>query len=133
MAERHLSNYISSTRVNSCESFSGFAEAHEVTKVFIRLIVAVERYLEPEDLAADSDGSSDSTFSNDDARPSVETPELVPESADAEPLEEVGASFAPPRVRRARAVDGYEERWKDMPVCDGRPWRLAPGVTRLSA
>eukprot|EP00965_Chrysotila_dentata_P144155 4761669-Pleurochrysis_carterae.AAC.1 len=61
MAERHLSQYVSSTRANSCESFSGFAEAHEVTAAFIRLIVAaIERYLEPEDFAADPYGSSDS-------------------------------------------------------------------------
>eukprot|EP00965_Chrysotila_dentata_P094572 3126838-Pleurochrysis_carterae.AAC.1 len=117
MAERHLSKYVSSTRANSCESFSSFAEAHEVTDVFVRLIVAMERYLEPEDFTADSDGSSDSTFSDDDAGSSVEIPKLVPESADAEPLEEVGTSSAPPRVRWARAVDEYGERWKDMPAC----------------
>eukprot|EP00965_Chrysotila_dentata_P131197 4337074-Pleurochrysis_carterae.AAC.1 len=29
MTERYLSKYVSSTRENSCESFSGFAEAHE--------------------------------------------------------------------------------------------------------
>eukprot|EP00965_Chrysotila_dentata_P051630 1713685-Pleurochrysis_carterae.AAC.1 len=29
MAERHLSKYVLSTRTNSCESFFGFAEAHE--------------------------------------------------------------------------------------------------------
>eukprot|EP00965_Chrysotila_dentata_P071951 2376852-Pleurochrysis_carterae.AAC.1 len=60
MAERYLSKYVSSTRANSWESFSGFAEAHEVTEVFVRPIVAVERYLESEDFAVDSDGSSDS-------------------------------------------------------------------------
>eukprot|EP00965_Chrysotila_dentata_P146808 4847311-Pleurochrysis_carterae.AAC.2 len=36
MTERHLSKYVSSTRVNSCDSFSGFAEAHEVTDVFVQ-------------------------------------------------------------------------------------------------
>eukprot|EP00965_Chrysotila_dentata_P109138 3606360-Pleurochrysis_carterae.AAC.1 len=46
MTERHLSKYLSSTCVNSCESFSGFAEAYEVTEVFIKLIIAIERYLE---------------------------------------------------------------------------------------
>eukprot|EP00965_Chrysotila_dentata_P041721 1383539-Pleurochrysis_carterae.AAC.1 len=40
MAETYLSKYVSSTRANSCESFSGFAEAHEVTEDFVRLIVA---------------------------------------------------------------------------------------------
>eukprot|EP00965_Chrysotila_dentata_P172420 5689668-Pleurochrysis_carterae.AAC.1 len=45
MTEKYLSKYVSSTRVNSCESFSGFDEAHEVTKVFIKLILAIERYL----------------------------------------------------------------------------------------
>eukprot|EP00965_Chrysotila_dentata_P033438 1112991-Pleurochrysis_carterae.AAC.1 len=114
MAERHLSKYVLSTRANSCESFSGFAEAHEVTKVLVRLIVAVERYLEPEDFAFDSDGSSDSTFSDDDAGPSVEVPKLAPESADAEVLEEAGASSASPRVRWTRAVPEYEEQWRDM-------------------
>eukprot|EP00965_Chrysotila_dentata_P056949 1889726-Pleurochrysis_carterae.AAC.1 len=39
-----------------------------------------------------------------------------PESADAEPLEEEGASFAPPCVRWTRAVDEYEKRWEDMPA-----------------
>eukprot|EP00965_Chrysotila_dentata_P177211 5852690-Pleurochrysis_carterae.AAC.1 len=29
MTERYLSMYVSSTRANSCESFTGFAEAHE--------------------------------------------------------------------------------------------------------
>eukprot|EP00965_Chrysotila_dentata_P157205 5194062-Pleurochrysis_carterae.AAC.1 len=57
MAERYLSKYVSSTHANSCKSFSGFAEAHEVTEVFVRLIDAVERYLEPEDFAADYEGS----------------------------------------------------------------------------
>eukprot|EP00965_Chrysotila_dentata_P100397 3317365-Pleurochrysis_carterae.AAC.1 len=55
MVERYLPKYVSSTRANSCESFSGFAEAHEVAEVFVRLIVAAERYLEPEDFAVDSD------------------------------------------------------------------------------
>eukprot|EP00965_Chrysotila_dentata_P037777 1256140-Pleurochrysis_carterae.AAC.1 len=81
MIERHLSKYVSSTRANSGESFFGFAEAHEVTEVLVKLIVAVERYLKPEDLAADSDGSSNSTFSDDDTEPSVETPKLVPDVA----------------------------------------------------
>eukprot|EP00965_Chrysotila_dentata_P156532 5172394-Pleurochrysis_carterae.AAC.1 len=47
MAERHLSKYISSTGANSCNSFFGFAEAHEVTEAFIRLIAAIKRYIEP--------------------------------------------------------------------------------------
>eukprot|EP00965_Chrysotila_dentata_P128285 4241040-Pleurochrysis_carterae.AAC.1 len=80
MAERYLSKYVLSTRANSCESFPGFVEAQEVTEVFVRLIVAVERYF-----AADSEGNSDSTFSDDDVGPSVE---IAPESADARPLEE---------------------------------------------
>eukprot|EP00965_Chrysotila_dentata_P119495 3950970-Pleurochrysis_carterae.AAC.1 len=69
MTERHLSKYILPTRANSCDSFSGFAEAHEVPEVSVRLIVAIEHHLEPEDLAADSDGSSHSTFSDNDAGP----------------------------------------------------------------
>eukprot|EP00965_Chrysotila_dentata_P051424 1705376-Pleurochrysis_carterae.AAC.1 len=88
MAERHLSKYVSSTRANSCDSLSGFTEAHEVTEAFIRVTAAIERYLEPEDFAADQYGSSDSTFSNDDAGPSAEVPKLAPEFANAEPLEE---------------------------------------------
>eukprot|EP00965_Chrysotila_dentata_P039304 1306569-Pleurochrysis_carterae.AAC.1 len=83
-------------------------------KFLFRLIVAVERYLEPEGFAVNSDGSSDSTFSDDDAVPSVEVPEPAPESADAELLEEAGASSASPRVRWARAVAEYEEQWKDL-------------------
>eukprot|EP00965_Chrysotila_dentata_P076230 2517568-Pleurochrysis_carterae.AAC.1 len=87
MPERHLSKYVSSTRASSCDSFSGFTEAHEVAEVFVRLIVVIERYLEPGELFADSDGSSDSTFSDDGAGPSAEAPKLAPEFADAEPLE----------------------------------------------
>eukprot|EP00965_Chrysotila_dentata_P224798 6194394-Pleurochrysis_carterae.AAC.1 len=116
MTEKHLSKYVSSTRANSCDSFSGFAEAHEVTKVFVRLMVAIERYLEPEDLVADSDASSDSTFGDDDAGPSGKVPKLAPELADAEPLEEAGASSASPHVRWARAVAEREERWKNIPA-----------------
>eukprot|EP00965_Chrysotila_dentata_P131952 4362330-Pleurochrysis_carterae.AAC.1 len=41
-------------------------------EVFVRLIVKVERYLEPEDLTADSGGSSDSTFSDDAPDPRLE-------------------------------------------------------------
>eukprot|EP00965_Chrysotila_dentata_P192194 6175036-Pleurochrysis_carterae.AAC.1 len=67
MTERHLSQVRFSTRVSSCKPFSGFAEAHEVTKIFIRLTIAMERYLEPESLdVADSDYHSDSTSSDDD-------------------------------------------------------------------
>eukprot|EP00965_Chrysotila_dentata_P114879 3797003-Pleurochrysis_carterae.AAC.1 len=51
MAERHLTKYVSSTGENSCNSFSGFAEAHEVTETFIRLIAAIKRYIEPKDFA----------------------------------------------------------------------------------
>eukprot|EP00965_Chrysotila_dentata_P100732 3328070-Pleurochrysis_carterae.AAC.1 len=65
MTERHVSKYVSSTRGNSCDSFSGFVEAHEVTEVLVKLIIAIERYLEPKSLVADSDRGSDSTFSND--------------------------------------------------------------------
>eukprot|EP00965_Chrysotila_dentata_P247832 6207986-Pleurochrysis_carterae.AAC.1 len=50
MTERHVSKYVSFTRGNFCDSFSGFAEAHEVTEVFVKLIVAIEHYLEPESL-----------------------------------------------------------------------------------
>eukprot|EP00965_Chrysotila_dentata_P192605 6175276-Pleurochrysis_carterae.AAC.2 len=57
MAEKHLSRYVSSTRANSCDSFIGCAEAHEVTKVFIRLTAVIVRYIEPEDFAADQYGS----------------------------------------------------------------------------
>eukprot|EP00965_Chrysotila_dentata_P198854 6179050-Pleurochrysis_carterae.AAC.1 len=92
MAERNLSKYVSSTLANSCE-----------------LIVAIELYLEPDDFVADSDGSSDSTFSDVHAGPSVEIPGQVPKSADAEPLEEEGASSTPSRVRWASAVDEYKE------------------------
>eukprot|EP00965_Chrysotila_dentata_P125512 4149499-Pleurochrysis_carterae.AAC.1 len=78
MAERHLSKYVSSTRANSCDSSSGFAEAHEVTEAFSRLIAAIERYIEPDDFATDQYGSSGSTFSDDHAGPSAEVPELAP-------------------------------------------------------
>eukprot|EP00965_Chrysotila_dentata_P022132 732624-Pleurochrysis_carterae.AAC.1 len=115
MTERHVSKYVLSTRGNSCDSFSGFAEAHEVTEVFVKLIVGNVRYLELEDLEAGFDRSSDSTFSDDDAGPSVEVSELVPDSADAEPLEEAGASSVSPHARWARAVAESEvHRWKDM-------------------
>eukprot|EP00965_Chrysotila_dentata_P105967 3499590-Pleurochrysis_carterae.AAC.1 len=81
MAERHLSKYVLSTRANSCDSLPGFAESHEVTEAFIRLIAAIERFLEPEDFAANPYGSSDSTFSDDDAGPSAEVPEMAPKFA----------------------------------------------------
>eukprot|EP00965_Chrysotila_dentata_P002178 71625-Pleurochrysis_carterae.AAC.2 len=82
---------------------------------FLELIFAIERYLEPESHVAGSDCSSDSTFSDDGAGPSAKIHlELAPESADAEPLEEAGASSASPHVRSARAVAEREERWKDM-------------------
>eukprot|EP00965_Chrysotila_dentata_P084920 2803167-Pleurochrysis_carterae.AAC.2 len=101
-------------RVNSCNSFSDFAEAHEVTEIFVRLIVAIERYLEPQDFVAGSDGSSGSTFSDGDAGHSAEVTELASEFADARPLEKAGASSASPQVRWAHAVAEREERWKDI-------------------
>eukprot|EP00965_Chrysotila_dentata_P016673 553406-Pleurochrysis_carterae.AAC.1 len=54
-------------------------EAHEVTEVFIRLIITIERYLEPESLdVADSDCCSNSTSSDDDVVPRAESPKLTP-------------------------------------------------------
>eukprot|EP00965_Chrysotila_dentata_P089991 2969904-Pleurochrysis_carterae.AAC.1 len=52
MTERYLSKYVSSIRASSCESFSGFAEAHEVTEVFTKLVIAIKRYLQPGTSAA---------------------------------------------------------------------------------
>eukprot|EP00965_Chrysotila_dentata_P130798 4324072-Pleurochrysis_carterae.AAC.1 len=52
-AERHLSKYVSLTGANACNSFSGYAEAHEVTEAFIRLIAAIKRYIEPKSFAVD--------------------------------------------------------------------------------
>eukprot|EP00965_Chrysotila_dentata_P106491 3518081-Pleurochrysis_carterae.AAC.2 len=70
MTERLLSKYILSTHVNSCESFSSFAEAHDI---------AIERYLEPESLeVADSDCRSDFTSSDDNVVPSAEFPKPAP-------------------------------------------------------
>eukprot|EP00965_Chrysotila_dentata_P017647 586235-Pleurochrysis_carterae.AAC.1 len=114
MAKRHLSKYVSLTRAKSCDSFSGFAEAHEVTEAFIRLIAVIERNLEPEDFAADPYGSSNSTFSDDDAEVSADVSELTPEFADAESLEEADASPASPHVRWAQVVAEREERRKDL-------------------
>eukprot|EP00965_Chrysotila_dentata_P034096 1135372-Pleurochrysis_carterae.AAC.1 len=106
--------FVSSTRANSCDSFSGFAEAHEVKEAFIRLIAAIMRYIEPEYFAADQYGSSDSTFSEDHAGPSAEVPELAQEFADAEPLEEADVSTASPHVRWAQFVTEREEWRKDL-------------------
>eukprot|EP00965_Chrysotila_dentata_P024999 828638-Pleurochrysis_carterae.AAC.1 len=115
MTERHVSKYVLSTRGNSCDSFFGFAEAHEVTEAFVKLVVAIERYLEPKNLVVDfNDCSSDSTFSDNDAGSSAEVPELAPGSADAEPSEEAGASSVSPYARWARAVAESEEYLKDM-------------------
>eukprot|EP00965_Chrysotila_dentata_P230622 6197874-Pleurochrysis_carterae.AAC.1 len=50
----------------------------------------------------------------EDAGPSAEVPKLAAEFADAEPLEEAGASSALPHVRWARVVAEREERWKDI-------------------
>eukprot|EP00965_Chrysotila_dentata_P154112 5093397-Pleurochrysis_carterae.AAC.1 len=72
MAERHLSKYVSSTGAHSCNSFSDFAEAHEVTEAFIRLVAAIKRYIEPKDFAVDRYGGGDSTFSDDHADPSAQ-------------------------------------------------------------
>eukprot|EP00965_Chrysotila_dentata_P036768 1223739-Pleurochrysis_carterae.AAC.1 len=58
MTEWYLSKYVSSTCANSCESFSGFVEAHEVTKVFTKLIIAIELYLQPGTPAAAPASSS---------------------------------------------------------------------------
>eukprot|EP00965_Chrysotila_dentata_P184642 6095115-Pleurochrysis_carterae.AAC.2 len=119
MTERHVSKYVSSTRGQPLRFVPGFAKANEVTEVFVKLIVAVVRYLEPENLVADFDGSSDSTFSDDDAGPSAEVRELAPESADAEPLEEASASSASLYARWERAEakarkGGRTCRWKDI-------------------
>eukprot|EP00965_Chrysotila_dentata_P143879 4753255-Pleurochrysis_carterae.AAC.1 len=109
MAERHLSKYVSLTRANSCNSFSGFAEAHKVTEAFNRLIAAIERYIKPEY------GSSDSTFSDDHAGPLAEVPELARlEFGDAEPLEEADISSASPHVRWAQFVTEREEWRRDL-------------------
>eukprot|EP00965_Chrysotila_dentata_P263392 6214822-Pleurochrysis_carterae.AAC.9 len=45
VTERYLSKDDSSIRVNSCESFSCIAEAHEVTEVLNKLIAASHRTL----------------------------------------------------------------------------------------
>eukprot|EP00965_Chrysotila_dentata_P009426 307049-Pleurochrysis_carterae.AAC.1 len=96
MSERHLSKYVSSTRVNSCEAFSGFAEAHKVTDVFIKLVVAIERYLEPDSPASapGSDCSSDTT-SDDIVVSPANFAEPGPESAYADPMSAVGATATP--------------------------------------
>eukprot|EP00965_Chrysotila_dentata_P132019 4364185-Pleurochrysis_carterae.AAC.1 len=104
MTERHLSKYVSSTLANSCDSFSAFAEAQEVTEAFIRLIAAIERCIKPDDFAADQYGGSDSTFSDDHAGPSIEVPELATDFVDAEPLEEADVSSASPHFRWAQFV-----------------------------
>eukprot|EP00965_Chrysotila_dentata_P240683 6203850-Pleurochrysis_carterae.AAC.1 len=114
MAERHLSKYVSSTRANSCDSFSGFAEAHEVTEAFIRLIAAIKRYIEPKGFAVDQYGGSDSTFSDDHADPSAEVSKLAPEFADAKPLEEADVSSASPHVRWMQFATEREELRKDL-------------------
>eukprot|EP00965_Chrysotila_dentata_P229177 6197026-Pleurochrysis_carterae.AAC.2 len=79
MTERHLSKYVSSTCVNLCKSCSRFAEAHEFfTEVFIKVIITIQRYLEPESLVADSDCRSDSTSRNEDVVPPAEFPKSAP-------------------------------------------------------
>eukprot|EP00965_Chrysotila_dentata_P066256 2192768-Pleurochrysis_carterae.AAC.2 len=96
MTERHLSKYVSSTRVNSCESFSAFAEAYdEVTEVCIKLVTAIDRYLEPESLdVADSDCRSDSTSSDDGVVPPAESPKPAPRAGETF---RVGDAY-PPRM-----------------------------------
>eukprot|EP00965_Chrysotila_dentata_P229485 6197221-Pleurochrysis_carterae.AAC.4 len=104
MTERHLSKYVSSTSVNSCDSFSGFAEAHEVT----------------EGLSSSSSPLS-ATSSRRALWPTLTVAAtrrlattMLTESADAEPLEEAGASSASPYARLERAVAKREVRWKDI-------------------
>eukprot|EP00965_Chrysotila_dentata_P257715 6212980-Pleurochrysis_carterae.AAC.5 len=116
MTERYLPRYVSSTRVNSCESFSGFAEAHEVTKVFIKLIDAMERYLEPESTAStpESDSSSDTTLSDDEVVPPAEFPEPEPKPVYAEPMAAVGTAATAPNSVKAHAIARLEKSQDDM-------------------
>eukprot|EP00965_Chrysotila_dentata_P187431 6172128-Pleurochrysis_carterae.AAC.5 len=93
MTERHLSKYVSSTRVNSCESFSGVAEVHEAREVLIKFIMAIERHLKPESLIDDSDCRSDSTLSIDDVVPSAESPEYAPPAVAT--YSHVGDAYSP--------------------------------------
>eukprot|EP00965_Chrysotila_dentata_P250101 6209254-Pleurochrysis_carterae.AAC.2 len=100
----HL-RYVSSTCVNSSESFSGCAEAREVTVVFIKLVVVSERYLEPASFASapGSDCSSDTT-SNDNVIPPTDTQEPGTESAYAEPMAAVGTPATPLHNMQAHAI-----------------------------
>eukprot|EP00965_Chrysotila_dentata_P153352 5068952-Pleurochrysis_carterae.AAC.1 len=111
MTEPHLSKYASSTRANSCDSFSGLrrrTRSHQAHCCHW----ALPRAGGP--CCRLADGSSDSTFSDDETGPSAEVPELASEFADAEPLEEADASSSSPHVRWARVVAGRKERWKGI-------------------
>eukprot|EP00965_Chrysotila_dentata_P163160 5388323-Pleurochrysis_carterae.AAC.2 len=93
MTERHLSEYVSSP-VSTAASHSLTSRRRKMsdTEVFIKHIIAIERYLEPESLAADSDCRSDSMLSDDDVVPPAEFPEHEPPAGETS---HVGDAYSP--------------------------------------
>eukprot|EP00965_Chrysotila_dentata_P259420 6213559-Pleurochrysis_carterae.AAC.2 len=93
MTQRHLSKYVSSTRSNSCDSFSGSSLPLSAT--------SSRRTLLPT-LTVAATRRSVATM----LPPRLKFQQLDPEFADAEPLEEAGASSSSPHVSWARVVAG---------------------------
>eukprot|EP00965_Chrysotila_dentata_P248803 6208553-Pleurochrysis_carterae.AAC.1 len=125
MTEKYLSKYVSSTRVNSCDSFSGFKEAHEVVEVFTKFLLAIKRYLPTARPAAAPAPaptqttarrilrSGTSTNACDDAFLTTESPEMDVE-LDHNPLAAVGASTSPSRSAEALAISRLEKNQEDL-------------------
>eukprot|EP00965_Chrysotila_dentata_P156728 5178272-Pleurochrysis_carterae.AAC.1 len=126
MTEKYLSKYISSTLVNSCDSFSGFEEAHEVIEVFTKLLLAIKRYLptaRPAAVPAPAPTRapvrrvlrSNTTMNTcDDAFLTTESPETDMEHDHEHTLAAVGASTSPSRSAEALAISRLEKNQEEL-------------------
>eukprot|EP00965_Chrysotila_dentata_P013294 439390-Pleurochrysis_carterae.AAC.1 len=126
MTEKYLSKYVSSTRVNSCYSVSGFEEAHEVIEALTKLLLAIKRYLPTARPAAAPAPASTraparrilrsgtSMNSCDDAFLATESPEMDVEPDQEHALAAVGASTSPSRSAEALAISRLEKNQEDL-------------------
>eukprot|EP00965_Chrysotila_dentata_P123450 4079762-Pleurochrysis_carterae.AAC.1 len=126
MTEKYLFKYVSSTRVNSCGSFSGFEEAHEVVEIFTKLLLAIKRYLPTTQPAAAPAAAStraparrvlrSGTSMNacDDAFLATESPELGVELDHEHALAAIGASTSPSRSAEALVISRLEKGQEEL-------------------
>eukprot|EP00965_Chrysotila_dentata_P108590 3587155-Pleurochrysis_carterae.AAC.1 len=127
MTEKYLFKYVSSTRVNSCDSFSGFEESHEVVEIFTKLLLAIKRYLLPTTQPAAAPAvastraparrvvrSGTSMNSCNDAYLATESPELDVELDHEHALAAVGASTSPSRSAEALAISRLEKGQEEL-------------------